>query len=113
VQPQPALWHSQVAIIPHWSAGPPIVHVFVQKCAMGSPSVAQMCADTVLEQSLSVLQNAPTPMSLPTSPGCPQNEAGASGAASGVAGLLLLEHAATNAAHTTMTAILFLMESGA
>jgi hypothetical protein len=75
--------HVQVAAVPHASVDP-IGHVFVQKCVVGSPSDEHSFAATVLLQSERLAQNLPIPISLPVSPGLPQIELNASGAASGI-----------------------------
>ena len=97
----------QVAFIPQfaaWQLEPPPVHVqvVVQKCVVLSPTIEHNVASWLPRQSSSVVQNFPTPLSLPVSPGWPHADWNASTAASAFAGDLLLLHAAMIATATTM-----------
>lgn len=80
VQPQ-RLLPSQVhaAPVPH-SVVEPWVQRLVQKCVFGSPKLEQRLAVVEPKQSVSDAQYLPIPSSLPTSPGLPQSDAGASAA---------------------------------
>ena len=71
----------------------------MQKCVVASPIVEHSFALVVLLQSDKLPQNLPTPISLPRSPGMPQIELNASGAASGAAVPPPPPHAPS---HTTM-----------
>ena len=91
------------------------VQVVVQKCVVLSPTIEHNVAIWLPRQSSSVVQNLPTPLSLPVSPGCPHADVKASIIfASGLDGdLLLLHAAATASAMTRMMLIRFRMPTSA
>jgi hypothetical protein len=100
----------QLAFIPHAVAVQVALepaaqaHVVVQKCVVLSPMIEHSVADMLFSQSDNCVQNFPTPLSLPVSPGSPHADWNASTAsgASGFFALLLLLHAASASAHKMM-----------